>query len=113
MLWLCVADDGLATLQLLTTKQLADIIVHSYPYMPMTEILLDTIAAQAGYPSQQQIELNAHLDPMTADWESFGKYAQFIASQQSHSYLQMCHHQGNQRWWLHCYSAGPTSEQPS
>lgn len=89
------------SLQLLSTRQSADIIVHSYPYMPLSEILLDTIAAQAGYPSRQEIEAAAHLDPFTADWEMFGEYAKFIASEQTHTYLQMCWQTGGQRWWLH------------
>lgn len=69
--------------------------------MPLIEILLDTIAAQAGYPSRQEIEAAAPLDPLTADWEMFGEYAKFIASHQTHNYLQMCQHNGSQRWWLH------------
>ena len=88
-------------LQLLSTRQSADIIVHSYPYMPVTEILLDSIAAQAGYPSRQQMEAAAPLDPLTADWEMFGEYAKLVASKQTHDYLQMCQQSGGQRWWLH------------
>ena len=97
--------------QLLSTRQLADIIVHSYPYMPMAEVLLDTIAAQSGYPSQREIEAAAHHDSMAADWELFGQYAKFIASQQSHNYLQMCQHVGSQRRWLHCCPSTSASDQ--
>ena len=93
--------EKFCVLQLLSTRQSADIIVHSYPYMPVTEILLDTIAAQAGYPSRQEIEAAAPLDALTADWEMFGEYAKLVASKQTHSYLQMCQHGGGQTWWLH------------
>lgn len=99
ILKICVQKH--CVLQLLSTRQSADIIVHSYPYMPLTEILLDTIAAQAGYPSRQQIEAAAPLDPLTADWEMFGEFAKLVASKQTHGYTQMCQQSGGQRWWLH------------
>ena len=76
--------------QVLTTRQLAEVEVHSYPYMPMMETMLDTIASQLGYPSQEQIMASAHLDPMAAEWQLFGSYAKFIGSQHSHGYIQLC-----------------------
>ncbi|DBA86282.1 hypothetical protein WJX77_007619 [Trebouxia sp. C0004] len=82
---------------ILTTRQLADVVVHSYPYMPITETLVDTIASQYGYPSKDDIRASAHLDPMIAEWELFSSYAKFIGSQKlSHNYIQLCKHGGTQ-----------------
>ncbi len=86
-------------LQILTTRQLADVVVHSYPYMPMMETLFDTIASQYGYPSKDDIRASAHLDPMITAWQLFSSYAKFIASQKlSHNYIQLCKHGGTQKW---------------
>lgn len=84
---------------ILTTRQLADVVVHSYPYMPMMETLFDTIAPQYGYPSKDAIRASAHLDPMLAEWQLFRSYAKFIGSQKlSHNYIQLCKHGGTQEW---------------
>jgi len=65
-------------LQILTTRQLADVVVHSYPFMPMMETLFDTIAPQ---------------------WQLFSSYAKFIGLQKlSHNYIPLCKHGGTQEW---------------
>lgn len=83
--------------QVLSTRQLADVVVHSYPYMCIMETLLDTIATQLGYPSKDDITASAHLDSMAAEWKLFGSYARFIGSHHSHDYLQLCRHDDYQR----------------
>lgn len=84
---------------ILTTRQLADVVVHSYPFMPMMETLFDTLAPQYGYPSKDDIRAFAHLDPMITEWQLFSSYAKFIGSQKlSHNYIPLCQHAGTQEW---------------
>ena len=52
--------------------------VHSYPYMPILEHFLDTLAAREGYPSSQDVIASAHKDPMTAAWRDFDEYAMYV-----------------------------------
>ena len=85
-------------LQILSTRQLADVVVHSYPYMPIMETLVDTIASQCGYPSKEDIQASAHLDPMVKEWQLFSSYARFIGTQDCHNYIQLWKH-GDTPWW--------------
>ena len=65
-------------LQVLSSKQLALVFVHAYPYMPILEPILDTIAAREGYPSHAEVVASAHRDPMVAAWKDFDVYAMYI-----------------------------------
>lgn len=65
-------------LQILSSKQLALIFVHAYPYMPVLESILDHIAAREGYPAQEEVIASAERDPMTAAWRDFDEYAMYI-----------------------------------
>lgn len=83
----------------MTTRQLADVVVHSYPFMPTMGTLFDTIAPQYGYPSKDNIRASAHLEPMITEWQLFSSYAKFIGSQRlSHNYIPLCKHGGTQTW---------------
>ena len=64
--------------QVLSSKQLALVFVHAYPYMPILEPILDTIATIEGYPSHEQVVASAQRDPMTAAWKDFDAYAMYI-----------------------------------
>ena len=50
--------------------------VHAYPYMPILEPFLDTLAGHAGQPSNPDITSTA--DAMTADWQDFDVYSKYI-----------------------------------
>ncbi|KAL3158665.1 hypothetical protein ABBQ32_011407 [Trebouxia sp. C0010 RCD-2024] len=63
---------------ILSSKQLALIFVHAYPYMPVLESILDHIAAREGYPVHEEVIASAHSDPMTAAWRDFDEYAMYI-----------------------------------
>ena len=65
-------------LQILSSKQLALVFVHAYPYMPILEPILDTIATREGYSSHEDVVASAQRDPMTAAWRDFDVYAMYI-----------------------------------
>lgn len=50
--------------------------VHAYPYMPIMEHFLDTLAGHAGCPSNPDITSTA--DAMTADWQDFDVYSKYV-----------------------------------
>lgn len=63
---------------ILSSKQLSLVMVHSYPYMPILEHFLDTLAVREGYPSSPDVIASAHKDPMTAAWRDFDEYAMYV-----------------------------------
>ena len=65
-------------LQILSSKQLALVFVHAYPYMPILESLLDIIAIREGYPAHEEVVASAERDPMTAGWRDFDVYTMYI-----------------------------------
>lgn len=65
-------------LQTLSSKQLALVFVHAYPFMPILESILDTIAIRKGYPSHEEVVASAQRDTMTAAWKDFDVYALYI-----------------------------------
>lgn len=62
----------------MSSKQLSLVMVHAYPYMPILEPLLDTLAVKEGYPSHDEVVASAKDNPMTAAWRDFDTYAMFI-----------------------------------
>ena len=60
--------------QVLTTRQVAEGMVHAYPYLAVVEDMLDTLAELRGELSKDQIVKLAPLNPMIAEWEEFIKY---------------------------------------
>ena len=74
-------------LQVLTTKQLAEMMVHCYPYMPVMEPFMHSLAADMGYPSKEEIIAGAQTRPMAAEWQQFNAYAKLAASEIFHDYV--------------------------
>ena len=73
-----IAIWRLMLLQVMSSKQLALVMVHAYPYMPILETLLDTLAVSEGYPSHEEVVASSPADPMTAAWKDFDAYAMYI-----------------------------------
>ena len=61
-------------MQVLSSRQLAEAMVHAYPYVAVVETLLDTLAEQRGEPSKDDIVAIAHLNPMASEWDDFVLY---------------------------------------
>ena len=61
-------------MQVLSSRQLSEAMVHAYPYIAVVETLLDTLADQRGEPSKDSIVAAAHLHPMIQEWQDFIHY---------------------------------------
>lgn len=84
---MAVPDMLPCTLQVLTTKQLAEMIVHCYPYMPGMEPFVHTVAAEAGHPSKEDITAAAQTNHMDSEWRQFNEYAKYAASDIFHDHV--------------------------
>jgi len=62
--------------QVLSVRQLALVMVHAYPYMPILEPFLDTLAANQGYPTNSDVASTAA--PMVAEWRDFDVYSNHL-----------------------------------
>ncbi|KAL0044756.1 hypothetical protein WJX82_008434 [Trebouxia sp. C0006] len=60
----------------LSVRQLALVMVHAYPYMPILEPFLDTLAANQGYPTNSDVASTAA--PMVAEWRDFDVYSNHL-----------------------------------
>ena len=78
-------------MQVLTTKQLAEMMVHCYPYCPVLEPFLDSLAAELGMPGKEEVVAAAQTHPMTDEWKQFTQYAKLAASDIFHDYLPFRH----------------------
>ncbi|DBB01931.1 hypothetical protein WJX77_006316 [Trebouxia sp. C0004] len=64
----------------LTTKQLAEMMVHCYPYMPSMEPFIHNLAAETGYPIKEDVVAAAQTNHMTTEWRQFSEYAKCVES---------------------------------
>ncbi|KAA6420552.1 MAG: hypothetical protein FRX49_09713 [Trebouxia sp. A1-2] len=81
--------------QVLSSRQLALVMVHAYPYMPITEPFLDTLAANHGYPSNPAVASTAA--PMVAEWRDFDVYSNHLhntmfAAKERSPYIPLSRH---------------------
>ncbi|DBA66859.1 TPA: hypothetical protein ACH3X2_001993 [Trebouxia sp. C0005] len=71
----------------LTTKQLAEMMVHCYPYMPSMEPFIHSLAAGTGYPIKEDVVAAAQTNHMTTEWRQFGEYAKYAATGIFHEHV--------------------------
>ena len=76
-----------AVLQVYTTRQWAIMVVQSYPYLPILETHLETMAADRGEPSKAKLLAIASGNYMAAEWRHLNKYLEVTASAKSHDYI--------------------------
>ncbi len=79
----------MSLLQVLSTKQWANLIVHSYPYIPDIESALEAVAREAGQPPKQVILDDRMLGNMAAEWQELQGYLELVARQKSHAYVPL------------------------
>ena len=72
---------------MLTTKQLAEMMVHCYPYMPSMEPFIHSVAAEAGHPSKEDVVGAAQTNHMDSEWRQFNQYAKYAATDIFHDHL--------------------------
>lgn len=84
----------LALLQVLNTKQRAELMVLCYPYMSILRTLLDTCAS-AEEPTFEQLTAITEPSFMQQEWHHFTEYIQTVTSktfqQMNHNYLPFQH----------------------
>ena len=57
-------------------KQTAEVMVHSYPKMPVLEDMFNTFAAERGFPDAEATAAGAR--PQQAQWEIFWSYTKLV-----------------------------------
>ena len=63
-------------MQVMTMQQTAEVMVHSYPKMPVLEDMWNTFAAERGFPAVEDIV--AHSVPPEAEWTAFWQYTKRV-----------------------------------
>lgn len=85
--YLCIFAHCLALIQVLTTKQLAEMMVHCYPYMPSMEPFIHSLAAETRHPAKEDIVAAAQTNHMANEWKQFNEYAKYAATDIFHHYV--------------------------
>lgn len=85
-----VADFYVHVRQVLSTQQLAGVMVHAYPFLPILVKTLDAVAARGGV-QDLSIPLACLEDPeqLTAEWGKFEAYVARIKTQVWHDYVPL------------------------
>ena len=65
-------------LQILTMKQAGEVMVHSYPKMPVLEEMLNTFAHQRGDETEESVVALAREGDMQAEWTTFWHYTRHV-----------------------------------
>lgn len=78
-------------MQILTTEQLAEGMLQSYPHIAIVETLLDTLAAERGEPTKDQIVAAAQLKPApsASEWQRFVQYVEQFEHGSVHEYVPL------------------------
>lgn len=72
---------------MLTTKQLAEMMVHCYPYMPSMEPFIHSLATETGHPPKEDIVAAAQTNHMAVEWRQFNEYAKYAATDIFHEHV--------------------------
>ncbi|KAL0038850.1 hypothetical protein WJX79_010660 [Trebouxia sp. C0005] len=62
----------------LSMKQAGEVMVHSHPKMPVLEDMLNTFAAERGYPAECDLVAAAQATSMEAEWAAFWQYTRLV-----------------------------------
>ena len=65
-------------LQVLGVRQVAEMMVHAYPYVNIHENLLETLAAQHGDPGKDNIVVAAQTSRMAAEYAQLMQYCEVV-----------------------------------
>ena len=65
-------------LQVMTMQQTAEVMVHSYPKMPVLEDMLNSFAAGKGFPDADSLVAEADSAPLEAEWAAFREYTRIV-----------------------------------
>ena len=79
-------------LQVFSTLQLANIVVHCYPYLPSMERLLETVAVTRGGPAAaagSSSNLQGENEQTAAEWTAFSEYVDLLAVNVHHEFVPL------------------------
>ncbi len=77
-------------LQVLSTLQLANIVVHCYPYLPSMERLLEIVAVTRGGPAAaSSSNLQGENEQTVAEWTAFSEYVALLAVNTYHDHFPL------------------------
>ena len=80
-----------ACLQILTAKQHAIGIVHSYPFIPEKHRLLELLASKRNEPTAEALTESAGLDNLqhAANWQQVEDYLKTVTAQNMYQYIPL------------------------
>lgn len=67
-------------MQILSTRQVAELMVHAYPYVNVHEALLESLATHRQALSKDAIMTAAQADRMTADHAQLLQYCEVVGA---------------------------------
>lgn len=75
-------------------KQSGEVMVHSYPSLPVLEDMLNIFAAERGILSAEDIIAKAHERPMESELTAFWQYAKLVNPDVApkYDYTPFCDH---------------------
>ncbi len=77
-------------LQVFSTLQLANIVVHCYPYLPSMERLLEIVAVTRGGPAAaSSSNLQGENEQKVAEWTAFSEYVALLAVNTYHDHFPL------------------------
>ena len=79
-------------MQVLSVQQLAEVVVHCYPYLPTMETLLESVAAGRGAsdaPSHPTSDQHGESEHTVTEWATLTEYTALLATQTYHDYLPL------------------------
>ena len=65
-------------LQVMTMQQTAEVMVHSYPKMPVLEDMFNSFAAAKGFPSAESLIAKTDSSLLEAEWAAFWEYTRVV-----------------------------------
>lgn len=76
--------------QVFSTLQLANIVVHCYPYLPSMERLLETVAVtRRGPAAASSSNLQGENEQTAAEWTAFSEYVALLAVNARHEHVPL------------------------
>lgn len=78
-------------MQIITARQHAIGIVHSYPFIPEKHRLLELLVAKRNEPTVEALTQSAGLDDLqhAANWQQIDEYLKTVTVQNMHQYIPL------------------------
>ena len=84
-----MADHCRGCLQVLTSTQVAQVLIHAFPHVTRIIDMLEVLATMMSEPSKEAVMAAAEINPMTAEWTQFLAYCEMVLAIRSPDYMPM------------------------